>query len=71
MSPPPATPSASETPRAKRQTAPKRLATITRDEALRYHSRYGGKLEIAPKTRMKDAHDLSLPNTPGVAEPCR
>jgi len=71
MSPSSATPAATEAPRAKRQTAPKRLAKITREEALRYHSRYGGKLEIAPKTRMKDAHDLSLAYTPGVAEPCR
>jgi malate dehydrogenase (oxaloacetate-decarboxylating) len=51
--------------------APKRLATVTRQEALRYHERYGGKLEVHPKTRVKDAHDLSLAYTPGVAEPCR
>ncbi len=56
---------------AKPTTGPKRLTKITREEALRYHSRYGGKLEIAPKTRMRDAHDLSLAYTPGVAEPCR
>lgn len=50
--------------------APKRLTSVTREEALRYHSRYGGKLEVHPKTRVKDAHDLSLAYTPGVAEPC-
>jgi malate dehydrogenase (oxaloacetate-decarboxylating) len=61
----------SEGPQPKRPTAPKRLAKVTREEALRYHARYGGKLEIAAKTRMKDAHDLSLAYTPGVAEPCR
>jgi malate dehydrogenase (oxaloacetate-decarboxylating) len=66
-----ANPAAAAPAEGKRQTAPKRLAKITREEALRYHSRYGGKLEIAPKTRMKDAHDLSLAYTPGVAEPCR
>jgi malate dehydrogenase (oxaloacetate-decarboxylating) len=52
-------------------SGPRRLARVTREEALRYHSRYGGKLEITPKTRMRDNHDLSLAYTPGVAEPCR
>src|SRR5258706_15903910 len=55
----------------KKTTGPKGLAKVTREEALRYHSRYGGKLEIAAKTRMRDSHDLSLAYTPGVAEPCR
>ena len=50
---------------------PRRLARVTREEALRYHSRYNGKLEISPKTRVRDNHDLSLAYTPGVAEPCR
>jgi malate dehydrogenase (oxaloacetate-decarboxylating) len=67
----PAKPSPAEGTEGKRQTAPRRLAKITREEALRYHSRYGGKLEIAAKTRMKDSHDLALAYTPGVAEPCR
>ncbi len=67
----PAKPSPAVAGSEKRKTAPRRLATVTREEALRYHSRYGGKLEIAAKTRMRDAHDLSLAYTPGVAEPCR
>src|SRR5882672_10278495 len=67
----PAKTSPAEGAAPKRTTGPKRLAKVTREEALRYHSRYGGKLEIAAKTRMRDSHDLSLAYTPGVAEPCR
>ncbi|HEX9709744.1 MAG TPA: malic enzyme-like NAD(P)-binding protein [Candidatus Thermoplasmatota archaeon] len=43
---------------------------MTRAEALRYHERYGGKIEVNPKTRVRDSRDLSLAYTPGVAEPC-
>lgn len=39
-----------------------------RDEALEYH--IGGKIDIAPRKKMDDGHDLSLAYSPGVAEPC-
>ncbi len=41
-----------------------------RDEALNYHRKNNGKLGVIAKTPLKDAHDLSLAYTPGVAEPC-
>ena len=41
-----------------------------REESLKKHYEWGGKIEIAPKIEIKDAHDLSLAYTPGVAEAC-
>ncbi|MYE38059.1 MAG: NADP-dependent malic enzyme [Candidatus Spechtbacteria bacterium SB0662_bin_43] len=38
----------------------------TKDEAIRYHKKYCGKIEIATKAPIKDIHDLSLAYTPGV-----
>ena len=41
------------------------------EEALEFHKEKRGKLEIAPRVQIKNAKDLSLAYTPGVAEPCR
>lgn len=41
-----------------------------RDEALNYHRKNNGKLGVIAKTPLRDAYDLSLAYTPGVAEPC-
>nr|WP_221261121.1 malic enzyme-like NAD(P)-binding protein [Anoxybacillus tengchongensis] len=35
------------------------------------HERYQGKLEIKAKVPLKNAYDLSLAYSPGVAEPCK
>ncbi len=40
-------------------------------ESVRLHRRLRGKLEVAAKVAIDDAHDLSLVYTPGVAEVCR
>ncbi len=40
-------------------------------EALDIHYKYRGKLETRAIMPIKDAHDLSMLYTPGVAEPCR
>ncbi|KFZ43389.1 NAD-dependent malic enzyme [Anoxybacillus flavithermus] len=40
-------------------------------EALHMHERYQGKLEIKSKVPLKNAYDLSLAYSPGVAEPCK
>ncbi len=40
------------------------------DEALKYHEELKGKLEVVSRCEIKDAKDLSLAYTPGVAEPC-
>src|SRR5690606_7141789 len=40
-------------------------------EALQLHEKHQGKLEIHSKVPVKDAKDLSLAYSPGVAEPCR
>ncbi|MBB5355181.1 malate dehydrogenase (oxaloacetate-decarboxylating) [Anoxybacillus mongoliensis] len=40
-------------------------------EALHMHGRYQGKLEIKAKVPLKNAYDLSLAYSPGVAEPCK
>ncbi len=45
---------------------------ITKEEALRYHSRgRKGKIEVSPTKPCVTQFDLSLAYTPGVAEPCR
>lgn len=39
-------------------------------EALKKHYEWAGKLEITPRTAVRDHESLSLAYTPGVAEPC-
>lgn len=41
-----------------------------REEALKLHSDYKGKLETTSKVPVANAKDLSLAYSPGVAEPC-
>ncbi|MBP3646217.1 MAG: NADP-dependent malic enzyme [Clostridia bacterium] len=41
-----------------------------RAEALKKHYEWAGKLEVVPRTQVKDRESLSLAYTPGVAEPC-
>ncbi len=44
-----------------------------KQKALEYHSQNGtgnGKIEVIPKTPLKDKQDLSLAYSPGVAFPC-
>ncbi len=41
------------------------------EEALKFHEEKRGKYEIKPTCEIKNAKDLSLAYTPGVAEPCR
>ncbi|MGV3488683.1 MAG: NAD(P)-dependent malic enzyme [Tuberibacillus sp.] len=43
----------------------------TREEALHMHRLHQGKLETTPKVPVKNARDLSLAYSPGVAEPCK
>jgi malate dehydrogenase (oxaloacetate-decarboxylating)(NADP+) len=46
--------------------------TVTRQEALEFHSRgRPGKLEITPTKPMATQRDLSLAYSPGVAEPVK
>jgi malate dehydrogenase (oxaloacetate-decarboxylating)(NADP+) len=46
--------------------------SITREEALEYHSRSRvGKLSTVPHKPCSTQYDLSLAYSPGVAEPCR
>ncbi|WP_239443055.1 NAD(P)-dependent malic enzyme [Gordonibacter sp. An230] len=42
-----------------------------KEEALRLHRQWRGKLETVPKMRIATREDLALAYTPGVAEPCR
>lgn len=42
-----------------------------REEALHMHREYKGKLESKSKVEVKNAKDLSLAYSPGVAEPCK
>lgn len=42
-----------------------------REESLKMHRDYQGKLEVSSKVPLKNRHDLSLAYTPGVAEPCK
>ncbi|MFP3388604.1 NADP-dependent malic enzyme [Brevibacillus sp. SIMBA_040] len=42
-----------------------------REEALALHSKHQGKLEAVTKVPVRNAYDLSLAYSPGVAEPCK
>lgn len=42
-----------------------------REEALELHRKYQGKLETVTKVPVRNAYDLSLAYSPGVAEPCK
>ncbi|PLS08919.1 NAD(P)-dependent malic enzyme [Neobacillus cucumis] len=42
-----------------------------RDRALQMHRDKQGKLEVKAKVEIKNANDLSLAYSPGVAEPCK
>ena len=41
-----------------------------REEALKMHKENQGKLSVSSKVKVRDAKDLSLAYSPGVAEPC-
>ena len=41
------------------------------EESLYVHGRHRGKIEVTSKVSLRDAVDLSIAYTPGVAEPCR
>ncbi|BBB90772.1 NAD(P)-dependent malic enzyme [Methylomusa anaerophila] len=42
-----------------------------REQALKMHKDYQGKLAVVSKVPLANGHDLSLAYTPGVAEPCK
>ena len=41
-----------------------------KQEALKKHNEWGGKIEVISRAPLTNAQDLSLAYTPGVAEPC-
>ena len=41
-----------------------------REESLKLHGEWKGKIEIVPRVSVQDREHLSLAYTPGVAEPC-
>lgn len=41
-----------------------------REESLKKHYEWKGKIEVTPRVPVKNREDLSLAYTPGVAEPC-
>ena len=41
-----------------------------RQESLKKHYEWGGKIEVVSRVKINDRQDLSLAYTPGVAEPC-
>lgn len=45
--------------------------TTMRQESLKMHAQYKGKLSINSKIPVRNARDLSLAYSPGVAEPCK
>ena len=40
------------------------------EESLQKHYEWKGKIEVVPRCRIEDRHDLSVAYTPGVAQPC-
>ena len=41
-----------------------------KQEALKCHYEWKGKIEVTPRARVTNKEELSLAYTPGVAEPC-
>src|SRR6056297_1906934 len=41
-----------------------------KEEALKLHKDYRGKLKVKSKVKVENEHDLSLAYSPGVAQPC-
>ena len=41
-----------------------------KQEALKKHYEWGGKIEVISRAPLQNSQDLSLAYTPGVAEPC-
>ena len=41
-----------------------------KEEALKKHYEWQGKIEVVSRAHVNDAHDLSVAYTPGVAQPC-
>ena len=41
-----------------------------REEALKKHYEWQGKIEVVSRVKIEERRDLSLAYTPGVAEPC-
>ena len=41
-----------------------------KEEAMKAHKEWKGKIEVISTVPLKDKHDLSVAYTPGVAEPC-
>ncbi len=42
-----------------------------KEEALRLHAEWNGKIDTIPKCRIRSREDLAIAYTPGVAEPCK
>ena len=40
------------------------------EESLKMHYEWQGKIEVVPRCKIEDRHDLSVAYTPGVAQPC-
>ncbi len=43
----------------------------SREESLKLHREWNGKIDTVPKCSVKSREDLAIAYTPGVAEPCR
>ena len=41
-----------------------------KEEALKKHYEWQGKIEVVSRTSVKNAKELSIAYTPGVAQPC-
>lgn len=41
-----------------------------KEEAIKKHEEWVGKIEVVSKAKLEDRHDLSVAYTPGVAAPC-
>ena len=41
-----------------------------RQQSLKKHYEWQGKIEVVSRVKVNDRQDLSLAYTPGVAEPC-
>ena len=56
--------------KTRRKSYREEITMDIKEEALKKHYEWQGKIEVSSRTKVRDAHDLSVAYTPGVAQPC-
>ena len=56
--------------KTRRKSYREEITMDIKEEALKKHYEWQGKIEVTSRAKVRDAHDLSVAYTPGVAQPC-